>query len=195
MKFFKSELNRIKDIAAEAGVDFEKLRRNIYNKINSTAVRSNREKYYTEFTNEQQHNMADLLLYKLEGDMICPCCGKHMQIFSKMDGQNDAYSIDHIIELQNGGTNNLDNLQVICFGCNNKKRDTTYLQIPVIATDKFGNSTYYESMKEASRKLNIPDAHSHICEACNHKLKSAYGFTWRFATTAEIEANKDSEVK
>ena len=143
--------------------------------------------------------MTDLLLETLEGNMICPCCGKHMQIFSNVAGQNNAYSIDHIIELQNGGTNNIDNLQVICFKCNRTKRDNTKItkalvkatSKPVIATDKLGNRTYYKSTMEAERELNIPYANTNISHACLGKYKSAYGFEWRYATTAEIEANKD----
>jgi ribosomal protein S27AE len=36
-------------------------------------------------------------------------------------GSTDNLEIDHIIPLRHGGTNDLDNLQVLCIGCNRKK--------------------------------------------------------------------------
>ena len=183
MKFTKEELNRIKELAEDYDVDYQKLKANIAHKIDHTAVRSNRKKYYTEFTDKQKHDMVDLLLYKLEGDMICPCCGKDMQIFSNGHYWYDAWSIDHRVELSAGGTNDLENLQVICGECNLGKEDKVK---PVIATDKDGNTKYYKTMMEAVRKLNKHGGQPSISAACNGKIKSAYGFKWRFATAEEI---------
>lgn len=42
----------------------------------------------------------------------CPKCGK-----------SEKLTMDHIIPLSKGGTNFIDNLQVLCFSCNSSKRD------------------------------------------------------------------------
>lgn len=60
----------------------------------------------------------------------CPCCG------SKLDyglGKNnhkkrdfETPSTDHLVPQSIGGTNNIDNLWVICVRCNRMKNDATY---------------------------------------------------------------------
>lgn len=37
-------------------------------------------------------------------------------------GTTEKLSIDHIIAVINGGTNTIDNVQILCNPCNNKKR-------------------------------------------------------------------------
>ena len=38
-----------------------------------------------------------------------------------------TYEIDHIVELQHGGTNNIDNLVALCRNCHGKKTIQSYL--------------------------------------------------------------------
>jgi len=45
---------------------------------------------------------------------ICPYCNK-----------NKSVSIDHMIPLSKGGTNDIDNLLPVCVSCNSQKRDKT----------------------------------------------------------------------
>ncbi len=45
----------------------------------------------------------------------CQSCGKQ-------HGETDL-TIDHIIPLARGGSNDISNLQVLCFSCNRKKTD------------------------------------------------------------------------
>ncbi len=54
--------------------------------------------------------------YVFERDQyLCQSCGKN-QTHSKL-------TIDHIIALAIGGTNDLSNLQTLCFDCNRRKHD------------------------------------------------------------------------
>ena len=45
---------------------------------------------------------------------ICLRCGTH-----------DSLTVDHVIPLARGGTDNIDNLQPLCFSCNASKKATT----------------------------------------------------------------------
>ena len=47
----------------------------------------------------------------------CQSCGKQ-QVETNL-------SIDHIIPLARGGTNDISNLQTLCFSCNRQKSDKT----------------------------------------------------------------------
>lgn len=45
----------------------------------------------------------------------CALCGKFMDY--------DSFTVDHIVPLAKGGTNNMDNLQAACYVCNRIKQD------------------------------------------------------------------------
>jgi 5-methylcytosine-specific restriction endonuclease McrA len=68
---------------------------------------------------------------------VCPCCG-----VSKLDfglGKNnhgktdeETPSTDHMLAKSKGGTNDIDNLWVICMRCNRMKNDADERDIPRI---------------------------------------------------------------
>ena len=52
----------------------------------------------------------------------------------------------------------------------------------VIATDKEGNEKEYPAMLEAVRVLNLPpNSYRNICACCKGRIKSAYGYVWKYA--------------
>lgn len=57
--------------------------------------------------------------------------------------------------------------------------------VPVIATDKEGKETKYESIKKAAKDIhpeNIKAAQKSIQGAAKGRRRSAYGYSWRYAT-------------
>jgi len=58
------------------------------------------------------------------GEYTCECCSR-APLTRNSSGESIMHpnlaTIDHIIDLGKGGTNSLDNLQVLCFTCNNSK--------------------------------------------------------------------------
>ena len=57
----------------------------------------------------------------------CECCSR-APLKRNLSGETimlpNVATVDHIIELSNGGTHELDNLQVLCFECNNTKSNS-----------------------------------------------------------------------
>ena len=62
----------------------------------------------------------DVAQLKQKFNYKCACCGR-----SESDVQ---LTVDHIIPLARGGTNYLDNLQILCKSCNSRKRDRILVQ-------------------------------------------------------------------
>ena len=50
----------------------------------------------------------------------CECCGAHEH--------QRALEVDHIVPKNHGGSDDISNLQALCFRCNAGKRDTVYLR-------------------------------------------------------------------
>lgn len=50
-------------------------------------------------------------------DWTCQACGH--------EGEYDELEMDHIVPLSRGGSNDEDNLQTLCVGCNREKGDLT----------------------------------------------------------------------
>lgn len=53
-------------------------------------------------------------------DHICPLCGCLMTLKGNRNAANFA-TLDHIIPKSEGGTNNIENLRLVCRICNNKR--------------------------------------------------------------------------
>lgn len=58
----------------------------------------------------------------------CQSCGGHMHFDAKFRNSNKYATIDHILARALGGDDTLENVQVICKECNNKKSSVEYLQ-------------------------------------------------------------------
>lgn len=55
----------------------------------------------------------------------CTMCGKKDLI-------GDDLTVDHIIAVKNGGTNEIDNLTILCRSCNSSKGTRTYKRVTYI---------------------------------------------------------------
>ena len=59
-----------------------------------------------------------------KGGRICPICGKHESEFRRYVLCRN-WSVDHIIPISKGGTNEPDNLRIICLHCNFSRGNRT----------------------------------------------------------------------
>lgn len=69
-------------------------------------------------------------VYRNSGE-VCAICGKPLSRFS--------YSIDHIIPLSRGGTNNIDNLRAVHPTCNKLKGNFTDTEMKKVITNVYEN--------------------------------------------------------
>ena len=67
------------------------------------------------FSKEQRKQVLERSNYH------CLCCGKKLEL-----GDEDC-TIDHVIPLSRGGTNDIDNLVTLCFDCNSYKSNDIYV--------------------------------------------------------------------
>ncbi len=64
-----------------------------------------------------KHSYAEWETIKAQYNWTCPCCGKREPEIK--------LSVDHIIPLSKGGSNNIENIQPLCRLCNSKKNTKT----------------------------------------------------------------------
>lgn len=70
--------------------------------------------------------VLDLHFQKL-GHYRCESCNKaplRRNLAGESHSFHNTVTVDHIIDLSKGGTNELSNLRVICFQCNNEKSNS-----------------------------------------------------------------------
>lgn len=73
----------------------------------------NRLRHARKMNAEGNHTLADWEILKAQYNWTCPCCGRR-----EPDIQ---LSLDHIIPLIKGGSNNIENIQPLCRLCNSIK--------------------------------------------------------------------------
>ena len=62
---------------------------------------------------------------------ICQLCGCRMHFEAKFRSNRHYATIDHILARALGGKDSLDNIQCVCFSCNNNKSADEYHKMPV----------------------------------------------------------------
>lgn len=59
---------------------------------------------------------ARLLLRRKRGGQHCRCCGTQMQ---RSGNSPQRETLDHIVPRSRGGSNDIENLRLVCSSCNN----------------------------------------------------------------------------
>lgn len=113
----------------------------------------------------------------------------HRLVWEAFNGQiPKGYEVNHINEIKSD--NRLSNLNLMThkenvnFGTRNERagkvlknrKDQSKLVLQYDLQDNFVKE--YPSAHQAERELGF--AQRHICECCNGKLKTAYGYKWRY---------------
>ena len=63
------------------------------------------------------HSLGEWETLKAQYNWTCPCCSKREPTIK--------LTVDHIISLFNGGSDNIENIQPLCRSCNSKKNTKT----------------------------------------------------------------------
>lgn len=90
----------------------------------------------------------------------CAICGKPLSRFS--------YSIDHIIPLSRGGTNNIDNLRAVHQTCNKLKGNFTDVEMKKVVTNVYENIAGLATPNPAPQ-ISAPDLVRSCVRAIIHK--------------------------
>ena len=67
------------------------------------------------------HDLYENNVAKIKSDSYCWYCGKEF-------ADKSALTIDHVFPRNKGGTNDIDNIIMVCKHCNSSKRDTDLLE-------------------------------------------------------------------
>lgn len=100
-----------------------------YNKNRLKRISLNDEEFYTfKFRRAlaalkhrlglSEINIVDILRMAKKQDYKCLKCGIY-----RNKNRSSFLSIDHIVPTSKGGENKLSNIQIICIGCNSRKKD------------------------------------------------------------------------
>ncbi len=88
-----------------------------------------------------EQDIAILFRESLLNGFSCKYCSTPLNMYATKDDITAAISLDHIIPLTNGGSNKLQNLQLICHRCNivkNKTHPDYFDTITIALKEKYG---------------------------------------------------------
>lgn len=88
-----------------------------------------------------EKDIAILFRQSLNNGFSCKYCLTPLNMYATKDDITDAISLDHIIALTNGGSNKLQNLQLICHKCNtikNKVHPDYFDTVTMALKEKYG---------------------------------------------------------
>lgn len=163
-----------------------------------------RDKRIKDITIDQDISLTRL--YKRDNG-LCYLCGGRCSYNDYREAKNgnpypgDKYpTIEHVIPISRGGLHSWDNVRLACWKCNIEKSDDIIEVIPMnskmaysvkakvqknapkrtLQLSKDGEILrIWNSTAEVRRELGIND--KHIQDVCRGRLKSAYGYIWKYA--------------
>ena len=115
-----------------------------------------------------------IITERFEG--ICQACGK--EGLSPLSTDDDFLaSIDHVIPLSRGGTNDDDNIQLLCLPCNLKKGNMTMPEFIDYLTKSSELELYFKELSNlgvdsevldyVKSKVNVPSLHALLSPLLN----------------------------